>query len=217
MRNSILIVVAISLVPFQAQAQAGLDVAVKGGPNTATLDRETRDHRYGVSGGLASYLHWRFSSRFTLGGQIETLYTSRGSKIVAEGETAGLVRQHYLDFMLAIRPEARIGPVSIYLLLGGGWNLLLSASNKNAGTGDTRDITEFVSRHDLALLGGAGVAFHLPGQQMGPFQLGTVFLEARHDRGLIDIDDTIMGSTKNRSTALMAGLSFALGSSQAAK
>jgi hypothetical protein len=61
----------------------------------------------------------------------------------------------------------------------------------------------------VALLAGAGIALHLPRRGLGPFHLGSVFLEARHDRGLIGTDT--VGGFKNRSSSLLLGLSFVLG------
>jgi hypothetical protein len=74
------------------------------------------------------------------------------------------------------------------------------------------DITSDLRRIDVALLAGAGIALHLPLQELGPFQLGTVFLEARHDMGLIDTDP-VNGGFKNRTSSLMLGLSLLVGGS----
>jgi hypothetical protein len=124
------------------------------------------------------------------------------------GEFLATFRQHYFETAIAFRPEARVGSVDVYLLLGGSWSILLNANSVNA-RGMKRD--EGFRRHDVALLAGLGGALHLPPHRLGPFRLGTVFLEARYDRGLLDFipDD---GSRKNRTTSLMLGVSFALGS-----
>ncbi|HEX7839957.1 MAG TPA: hypothetical protein VF469_20915, partial [Kofleriaceae bacterium] len=65
-------------------------------------------------------------------------------------------------------------------------------------------------RIDVALLGGAGVALQLPDHTVGPFHLGAVFLEARHDIGLFDTD-AMVGGFRNRTSSLMLGLSLAVG------
>jgi hypothetical protein len=121
-----------------------------------------------------------------------------------------MARYHYFDFTLVARPRVRLGVASIFLLLGGGLNYLLSASLEDAA-GAKMDVTRFARRVDIALIFGAGGAIHLPAQKLGPFRLGTIFLEARHDRGLIDTD-TVLGGARNRSSSLMLGLSFALAS-----
>jgi hypothetical protein len=68
----------------------------------------------------------------------------------------------------------------------------------------------------VALLVGAGIALDLPRTQLGPFQLGTLFLEVRHERGLIDVDTMDFG-LKNRTTSILLGLSLVLGSGRAAQ
>lgn len=147
---------------------------------------------------------------------MEALYTPRGADVVFEGEYLGTVRQHYLDVTIAIRPETRLGPAGVYLLLGGSWNLLLNAVQVTEASGSMEnDITDVLARHDVALLVGVGVVFHLPAKKLGPFHLDTVFFEGRHDRGLIDIAPDNEDSIKNRTTSLMLGLSFALGSKAA--
>jgi hypothetical protein len=87
-------------------------------------------------------------------------------------------------------------------------NLLLSAETEDI-TGAKTDITGDLRRIDVALLVGTGIALQLPRRQLGPVRLGAVFLEARHDRGLID-SDAVNGGFKNRTSSLMFGLSFAL-------
>jgi hypothetical protein len=196
-----------------ADPAPGANVAFKGGANAATLTNDNRVTRYAFSGGLEGYLQKTLTDQFSLGGQLELLYTPRGAKTIVEGDYLGQVRQHYFDIMIAARPGLRLGPASIYLLLGGGLNLLVSANKENA-LGTKQDITDGLRRIDVALLGGAGVALHLPHREMGPFRLGTVFLEARHDVGLIGTD-LMADGFKNRTSSLMLGLSLAVGGSAA--
>jgi hypothetical protein len=107
--------------------------------------------------------------------------------------------------MVAARPGTRLGPADVYLLLGGGPSFLVSANKTVSGT--NQDITGDLHRVDVALLVGAGLALHLSQQASGPLHLGTVFLEARHDIGLLDTD-AVNGGFKNRSSSLLLGLSF---------
>jgi hypothetical protein len=102
----------------------------------------------------------------------------------------------------------RLGPVSVYLLLGGGLDLLVSA-NKDDAAGAGQDITGGLHRIDVALLGAAGVAVHLAHREPDAFHLDTIFVEARHDIGLLDVD--LNGGFKNRTSSLMLGLSLAVG------
>ncbi|HWO23474.1 MAG TPA: outer membrane beta-barrel protein [Kofleriaceae bacterium] len=206
---TLLIVIMLGQIPFTVHAQPEPGIAVKGGLNAASHDEDTRFNRYGFAGGIAGYLHWIFGARFALASQIDLYYTPRGAKVISGGEYLGQVRQHYFDIMVTARPEVRLGPASIYLLLGGGVNFLMSANREVEASGTKEDITDALHRIDVALLAGVGFALHTPRQKMGPFRLSTVFLEARYDRGLIDT--SIDGGLQNRTASLMIGLSFALG------
>jgi hypothetical protein len=168
-------------------------------------------NRYGFSGGLSGNAQWSLTNRFSLGSQLELLYTPRGSETVFEGENVGKLREHYLDLALMARPVERLGPVSFYLLLGGSLNLLMSASKDDAA-GAGQDVTNGLHRVDVALLGGIGAALHLS-HEPGPLRLGTVFVEVRHDIGLLDVN--LDGGLKNRTSSLMLGLSFDVGGSAA--
>jgi hypothetical protein len=204
-----ILTILVWLAPFLADADPELSIALKGGPNAAILAHDNRVNRYGPSGGWAGYLQWPRTDRFSLAGQLELLYTPRGAEAILDGVYLGNVRLHYLDVMIAARPEVRLGPASLYFLLGGGLNLLVSASKENA-SGAEQDITGDLHRIDVALLGGAGFTLRLPRRELGPFRLGTVFLEARHDVGLLETD-AVNGGYKNRTSSLMLGLSFVVG------
>jgi len=189
-------------------AQPELDIGFKGGPNAAIQAENFRVNRYGFSGGLSGDLQWLLIDRLLLGGQIELIYTPRGAETIFEGEHVGKLREHYVDLTVTARPEARLGWASLYLLLGGGLNLLVSASRDDAA-GAGQDIIDGLHRIDVAVLGAAGIALHLPHRELGPFRLGTIFLEARHDIGLLDVDTS--GGFKNRTSSLMLGFSFVVG------
>jgi hypothetical protein len=212
MKRLALIIVLLCL-PRLSEAQPEPSLSLKAGPDAAVWDREHHEHNYGFSGGLAGDLRWPFGARFSLGAQMALLYMPRGTEQFSPntGEFLATYRQHYFDIAVAIRPEARVGSVGVYLLLGGSWSILLNANVVDEmGRKNDRDFR----RHDVALLAGLGGALHLPPHRLGPFRLGTVFLEARYDRGLLDF---VRGdnSAKNRTTSLMLGVSFALGSKAA--
>ena len=201
----------IGAIPVSVRAEPELSIALKSGPNGATLDHDNRINRYGFTGGVAGHLQWLLSDHFSLAGQLDLLYTPRGAGVVFEGVSQGGIRQHYFDVMISARPEMKFGWASVYLLLGGGLNFLVRASDETAA-GMSQDVTDNLYRVDVALLAGAGVALHLPHGGFGPFRFDTVFLEARHDHGLIDID-TNNGGFKNRTSSLMLGLSFVVAGS----
>lgn len=203
------LVIIISLFSLVADAEPGLDIALKGGPNAATLAHDNRANRYGFSGGFGGYFQQSILDQFRLGGQMELLYIPRGAKEVIDGEYMGRFREHYFDVTVAVRPELRLAAVGVYLLLGGGLSLLVSAKKESA-LGAKQDITSELHRIDVSLLGGAGVGWYLPRREMGPFHLDTVFLEARHDVGLLDTNLASSGS-ENRTSSLMLGLSFVVG------
>jgi hypothetical protein len=211
--NRFAVIIFLLCLPRSSEAQPELSLSLKAGPNAAVWDREHHEHIYGFSGGLAGDLRWPFGARFSLGAQMALLYMPRGTEVIDPftGEFLGTIRQHYFDIAVAIRPEARVGSVGVYLLLGGSWSILLNANFVDEmGTKEDRDLRW----HDVTLLAGLGGALHLPSHRLGPFRLGTVFLEACYDRGLLDFarsDNTV----KNRTTSLMLGVSFALGSKAA--
>jgi hypothetical protein len=207
--GNLLTILVILLISLRADAGPEPGLAIKGGGNVATLAHDYRTNLYGFSGGLGGGLQWRLDHRWSLAGQLDLLYAPRGAEIF-DTEYLGRVRQNYLDLTAAARPELQLGRTSIYLLVGGGLNFLLSASQEDI-SGTKRDIANSLRRVDLALLVGGGVAVNLPPRGLGPLRLGTVFLEGRHDRGLIDVSVAGDGF-KNRTTSLMLGMSFALGS-----
>lgn len=208
--KNIIIAIMIFLAPRIGHAQTALDISLKGGLNAATQAQDFRVNRYGFSAGLSGSIQRSLTDLFSLGGQLELLYTPRGSETVFEGEHVGKLREHYLDLSLVARPAERLGRVSFYLLLGGSLNLLMSASRDDmAGTG--QDVTSGLHRVDIALLGGIGAALHLSHHDQGSLHLGAVFVEVRHDIGLLDVD--LGGGFKNRTSSVMLGLSFEVGGS----
>jgi hypothetical protein len=204
------IILILLLAPRRVHAQSGeLNFALKGGINAATLDHANRENRYGFTGGLSANFQLFTTDRRLLGGQIELLYTPRGANAVFDGVMEGRSRSHYIDLVLAGRPEARFGAISVYLLIGGGLDFLMSA-NKDDAAGPGQDITRDLRRIDISLLVGAGVAWRLSNKEFRLWHPRTVFVEARHDIGLFDTD-LVNGGFKSRTSSLMLGLSFAFG------
>jgi hypothetical protein len=198
----------ICLITTSANANSELGIALQAGLDAATLDHDNRDNRYGFSGGLAALLRGPVTSSLAIAGQIELLYTQRGARTVVDGAYLGRSRQHYLDAVLAGRPELRLGRASVYLVLGGGVSILMNANSENA-SGATQDITGDLRRIDVELIGGAGVALTLPRSELGPFRLQGLFVEARYDLGLFDTDPA-NGGFKNRTSSVMLGVSLSV-------
>lgn len=199
------------LVPGLANAENETGLLVKAGGNAAILAEDHRYNIYGPTGGVAGYLRHTLGSQFSLGGQIDLLYTPRGAKVMDGNDYLGQSRLNYIDTALSLQPRMRFGVVSIYLAIGGELSFLVNADKENA-SGAHLDITADLRKIDVALLGGAGVAWHLGNSATSTFRIDAVSLEARHDIGLLDTD-MVNGGFKNRSSSLMLGLAFVIGGS----
>jgi hypothetical protein len=199
------------LVPEPANAENETGLLVKAGGNAAILAEDHRYNIYGLTGGIAGYLRHTLGGQFSLGGQIDLLYTPRGAKVMDGSDYLGQSRLNYIDTALSLQPHMQFGAISIYLVIGGELSFLLNADKENA-SGAHLDITADLRKIDVALLGGAGVAWHLGNSATSTFRIDAVSLEARHDIGLLDTD-MVNGGFKNRSSSLMLGLSFVLGGS----
>jgi hypothetical protein len=206
----VLLLIGIWLMPSLAYSESGFGIELKGGLNAASLAKDDRVNRYGFTGGGGGCYQWSLRGRFSLAGRIDFLYTPRGAEVIRDGVYLGKSRSHYMDGLIIARPEMRLGWMSTYLLLGGGLSFLTNANIEDA-SGVKMDITDDLHRVDVALLIGFGAALHLPRRNWGPFYLDTIFLEGRHDHGLLDTD-AINGGSKNRTTSLLLGLSLGLSS-----
>lgn len=183
-------------------------LAIQAGPNAATQAEDNRVNRYGASGGVAGGLQWSLGPLISLAAQVELAYVPRGAEVVVDGESVGRIRHHCLDVAITARPGVQLGPARLYTLLGGGLSVLLNGSKDDAA-GEGQDITDGLNRINAGLLAGAGVAYRLPGRQLGHLRLGTAFVEARYDLGLRDTDAA--GGFKNRTSSIMLGVSFLVG------
>lgn len=206
--GSVAMLILVWLAPAPAHADPYAGFSLKGGVAGAKYNKPNRTLRYGPSGGIAGHLGWSLAGRLFLGGQLELLYTPRGTRVVFSGVPSGNNLHHYIDVAITVRPEVRLDPVRLYLLLGASRNHLTSAHNWSAI--DTHhDVTHLVRETDVALRAGIGVVLPLPRQSLPPFNRLSVFLEACHDRGMIDFDIVDLGF-RNRSSSLMFGLMFGL-------
>jgi Outer membrane protein beta-barrel domain len=210
MRRRWIVAIALTwLMPLRGNAETAGEIGAIAGVNAATLDHQDRESRLGFSGGIFGGMQHAFDERWGFGERLELLYTPRGADTASGGVALGQLREHYVDLALALHPELRFGALSAYAVLGGSLDILLSA-NKHSTGGPTEYITGDVSRVDVAILTGIGVAWRLGGRGAGTLQPGAISLEVRHDIGLLELDPVNDGF-KNRTTSVMLGVSFLLG------
>jgi hypothetical protein len=209
MKKLILVVLAVSLGSAPAHADPYAGVSLKGGIAGAKFNRPHRHNRYDTTGGAAGHLGWQLTGRFSLAGQLELLYTPRGTQVTFYYPPPSANSLHrYFDVAITARPEVRLGPGSLYLLLGASRNHLISADVWRATTGHS-EVTHLVRETDVALRAGIGAVWPLPRHTPSAFHRLSVFLEASHDRGMIDLDLYGLG-VRNRTSSVMAGLTFRL-------
>jgi hypothetical protein len=130
--------------------------------------------------------------------QSEMLYVRMGGKFAA-GELE--FRFGYIQAPVLIKLNVLpAGPVRPFIAGGGYGSYLIKAEGVLAGT--KADLTEDFQRMDYGLIGGAGLAFKLPGI--------SVSVEGRYNYGLMNImrDPAAGDSMKNRSLMALVGLSF---------
>jgi hypothetical protein len=208
MKRIIIVILVVLLAPVPAHAGRYAGVSLKGGIAGAKYNKPHRHNRYDTTGGVAGHVGWPLAGRFLLGGQLELLYTPRGTQVTFNGFLNGNSLYRYFDVAITARPEVRLGPGSLYLLLGASRNHLISADDWHV-MGTHWVVTHLVRDTDVALRAGIGVVWPLPRQSLPPFHHLSVFLEASHDRGMIDFDIVDMGY-RHRSSSFMAGLTFRL-------
>jgi hypothetical protein len=207
-RGSVAMLLLVWLAPVPAHADLYAGISLKGGVAGAKYNKPNRALRYDPSGGIAGHLGWTLAGRFLLGGQLELLYTPRGTRVVFSGVPSGNSLQHYYDVAITVRPEVQLDPVRLYLMLGASRNHLTSAHDWSAINAHF-DVTHLVRETDVALRAGIGVVLPLPRQSLPPFHRLSVFLEACHDRGMIDFDIVDRGF-RNRTSSLLVGLTYGL-------
>lgn len=197
------------LLCLAMDATADTSFLVKVGVDAAKFNQEDRTNKYGLSAGVGGHVDRSFNRGVVLGGQLEVSYVQRGSDAVVNDNLQSSIRMHYLDWVLTARPAMRFGVVEPYVLLGAGLCVLMNAKNRN-DSNVTEDITGNLHRVDVLLAMGAGVAYRPFAVRSSGFGLDALFIEARYERGLVDIDTMDLG-IENRNAALLLGASFALG------
>jgi hypothetical protein len=182
--------------PFKAidvGGKTGLSIATHVGPGADGLVEKSANKLAFSIGGVASYPAHRILTM-----QVELLFSTRGSNIVANGMDNGRLDMYYIDLPLMAKFEIPLGfPVEPYLLVGSGFGILLHAVGVN-DDGTRVDLTKRISTFDIGPVAGAGGAYLLGSQ-------GVILFEARYFRGLTTLYPSDERGIYNRTFTFMLG------------
>jgi len=131
--------------------------------------------------------------------QPEVLYVRMGGKFTP-GDFE--FRFNYIQVPVLLKLNVvPAGPVRPFIAAGGYGAYLIKAEGVIGG-GLPEDLTGNYERYDYGIVGGAGIAFKLPGI--------TLSVEGRYNYGLMNIlkDPAAGDSSKNRSLMALVGLGF---------
>ena len=136
--------------------------------------------------------------------QPEVLYVRMGARYAVDPDSLEF-RFGYIQVPVLIKLNiVPAGPVRPFIGAGGYGAYLLKAEGVlvTGGVTTKADMTEDYQRTDYGLVGGAGIAFKLPGIKLS--------VEGRYNYGLMNImkDPAAGDSMKNRSMMALVGLSF---------
>lgn len=136
--------------------------------------------------------------------QPEVLYTRMGARYAAGGDSLEY-RFDYIQVPVMLRINViPVGPLRPFICGGAYGSYLLKAKGVMVIDGATNegDLTEDYQRYDYGAVGGAGLAFHLPGI--------TLTAEGRYNLGLKNIlkNPAAGEAIKNRSIMVLAGIAF---------
>lgn len=136
--------------------------------------------------------------------QPEVLYTRMGAKYEV-GEDGLQWRFDYIQVPVLLKLNViPVGPIRPFIAVGGYGAYLLSAKGVLivGGVSDETDMSDSMQKYDYGAVGGAGVAFRLPGI--------SISVEGRYNLGLANIEkDPLAGeSMKNRSVMALVGIGF---------
>jgi hypothetical protein len=153
---------------------------------------------------MGGFVHRDLMDR--IGVQLELSGTNRGPRVVFNGSNIANYSLDYLDLAVLGTFEARLSPLSVYLMAGPTAHVLIRARFKNI-SGDTPvvdDISDTTAPYDLGITAGAGIS-------LGPYSWGTLFLESRFTAGFIDVDTGSDDVTfHNRTITATLGYRYAL-------
>jgi hypothetical protein len=136
--------------------------------------------------------------------QPEVLYTRMGAKY-EDGEDSLQYRFEYVQAPVLLKINIiPAGPVRPFICGGGYGSYLLKATGimVAGGVRTETDLADTIVKYDYGVVGGAGLAFKLPGISLS--------VEGRYNLGLMNIEkDPAAGeSVKNRSIMALVGIGF---------
>jgi len=137
--------------------------------------------------------------------QPEVLYVRMGAKVEIDENNGLEYRFDYIQVPVLLKLNViPLGPVSPFICVGGYGSYLLKAKGVMTvdGTPAEEDLGEMFEKYDYGVIGGAGLAFKLPGI--------SISIEGRYNYGLKNIlTDAGEGeSIKNRSMMALVGIGF---------
>lgn len=191
-----------ALVPQALQA----DIGIKGGLSLSKFELTSSEPppftfgylRYYV-GGLSFGINLGIVSI-----QPEVLYTRMGARY-ASGTDSLEYRFDYIQVPVLLKINViPAGPIRPFICAGGYGSYRIKAEGVmvSAGVTDRQDMSDTILKYDYGVVGGVGLAFHLPGI--------TLTAEGRYNLGLMNIikDPSPGESVKNRSIMVLAGIAF---------
>jgi hypothetical protein len=173
--------------------KAGLAIATEVGPDADGIVRKSANKLAFSVGGVGSYHIHRM-----LVVQVELLFSTKGTNVVANGMYDGKVDSYYMDLPLLAKLQIPLGiQVEPYLLVGSGFGILLHAVDED-DAGSRVNVTKYISTLDIGPILGLGGAYLLGSR-------GTISFEARYFRGLTTLDAAGEKDFYNRTFSFMLG------------
>jgi hypothetical protein len=206
MKKSLIVVLAVLCVAaFVPQAlQAG--ITLKGGLSMSKFSLQSTEPPPFTFGNLNYYVGG-LSLGINLGIvsiQPEVLYTRMGARYAVDPDSLEY-RFDYIQVPVLLKINIiPAGPLRPFICGGGYGSYLLKAKGVMVSGGETteEDLADTFEKYDYGVVGGAGLAFHLPGI--------TLSAEGRYNLGLKNIlkDPAAGDSVKNRSIMVLLGIGF---------
>jgi hypothetical protein len=136
--------------------------------------------------------------------QPEVLYTRMGARAEEAGDSLEY-RFDYIQVPVLLKINViPAGPVRPFIAVGGYGSYLLKAKGVMVvgGVTEEEDLSDTFQKYDYGAVGGAGLAFHLPGI--------SITVEGRYNLGLANIlkDPSEGEYVKNRSIMALVGIGF---------
>ncbi len=219
---SLIFLLALFIQPLNAQVQVG----VQAGVNVTDIKTDLTQAGFKTAfrtrflvGGMLSY-----NFLPVLGLQLEPAYIQKGAAVNISTVEGGIpidleatISANYIDLPVLLKASLPSGFVRPYLLAGGSVALLLgdaklmidkASSNGQDVTSlipsDQREQTIKIKKTDFILTFGAGITI--------PISLFNLFIEARYDLGLKNVNDEPADNTefKTRGIQIKTGIMFPL-------